>query len=106
MDKDRVSGKFDQAVGKVKQTVGEAVGNSKLANEGVADQVKGSAKDTWGNVKDAARTSHDRQEHEVANTEVHHREGLSEKVAETRDKINAKIDDFKDRERAKDPGRV
>lgn len=106
MDKDRVSGKFDQAVGKVKQTVGDAVGNSRLANQGVADQVKGSAKETWGNAKDAARTATDRKQHEVADAERHHREGVSGAVAETRDKINAKIDDFKDRERAKDPGKL
>ena len=55
MDKDQVSGKFDQAVGKAKEKVGDAVGNQKLANQGVADQVKGAAKETWGNVKDAAR---------------------------------------------------
>lgn len=106
MDKDRVSGKFDQAVGKVKQTVGEAVGNSKLANEGVADQVKGSAKDTWGNVKDAARTSQTRHEHEAESAEHHHREGMAASVANTKEKINEKIDDFKDRERTKDPGRI
>jgi uncharacterized protein YjbJ (UPF0337 family) len=52
MNKDQVSGKADQVVGKVKQGIGEAVGNQRLANEGVADQVKGSAKEVWGNAKD------------------------------------------------------
>jgi uncharacterized protein YjbJ (UPF0337 family) len=106
MDKDRVSGKLDQAKGKVKQTVGEAVGNSRLANEGVADQVKGSAKDTWGNVKDAARTTSDRMEHEHDAAERRKRESVAESVAEKRDNVNATIDDYKDRERAKDPGRI
>ena len=55
MNKDQVAGKVDQVAGKVKQGVGEAVGNDNLANRGVADQVKGAAKETWGNVKDAAR---------------------------------------------------
>ncbi|MHB8388965.1 MAG: CsbD family protein, partial [Acidobacteriaceae bacterium] len=54
MNKDQVEGKTDQVAGKIKQKVGEAVGNDNLANRGVADQVKGAAKETWGNVKDAA----------------------------------------------------
>ena len=48
MNKDQVSGKVEQAVGKVKQRVGETVGNEKLANQGVADQAKGAARETWG----------------------------------------------------------
>ena len=55
MNTDQVSGKFDQVKGKVKQGVGEAVGNQKLANEGVVDQVKGSAREVYGNVKDAVQ---------------------------------------------------
>ena len=58
MDKDRVSGKFDQGIGKAKEKIGEAVGNQKLANEGVADQVKGAAKETWGNMKDEIGRAH------------------------------------------------
>jgi uncharacterized protein YjbJ (UPF0337 family) len=34
MNKDRVAGKIDQAVGKVKQNLGEAVGNDELASKG------------------------------------------------------------------------
>ena len=48
MNKDQVFGKVEQAVGKVKQRVGETVGNQKLANQGVVDQAKGAAKETWG----------------------------------------------------------
>jgi uncharacterized protein YjbJ (UPF0337 family) len=54
MNNDQVSGKVDQVVGKIKQEVGEAVGNDNLANRGVVDQIKGDAKEAWGNVKDAA----------------------------------------------------
>ena len=66
MNTDQVSGKFDQVKGKVKQGVGEAVGNQKLANEGVVDQVKGSAKEVYGNVKDAVQhnVEADRRERE------------------------------------------
>ena len=46
MNKDQVSGKAEQVVGKVKQRVGEALGNDKLANQGVVDQARGAAKET------------------------------------------------------------
>ena len=34
-------GKVDEGTGKLKQAVGEATGNEKLANKGAAQQVKG-----------------------------------------------------------------
>jgi uncharacterized protein YjbJ (UPF0337 family) len=101
MDKDRVSGKLDQASGRAKEKLGEAVGNERLANEGVAKQIKGAAKETWGNVKDAARTTHDRHMAETETTASEDRENLTDKVAEMKKKANDKIDDFKERERAK-----
>ncbi|MFL6428830.1 MAG: CsbD family protein [Acidobacteriaceae bacterium] len=101
MDKNRVTGKLDQGVGKAKEKVGEAVGNQRLANQGVADQVKGAAKETWGNAKDAARTAHDRHAAEAEDSANTHREHVTDKVAEMKKKANAKIDNFKDRERAK-----
>jgi len=48
VNKDQVSGKVEQAVGKLKQSFGETVGHEKLANQGVVDQAKGAAKETWG----------------------------------------------------------
>src|SRR4051812_42994958 len=57
MDNSTVSGKFDRMKGKVKQGVGEAVGNDRMANSGTYDQVKGSAKEAWGETKDATRSS-------------------------------------------------
>ena len=65
MNKDQVTGKVEQAAGRVKQGVGETLGNQKLANQGVADQVKGAAKETWGNVKDAAAVTADRHQKEA-----------------------------------------
>ena len=56
MNDHTVSGKFDQVKGKIKQSVGEAVGDEKMANSGAADQVKGAAKEGFGHVKDAARS--------------------------------------------------
>jgi uncharacterized protein YjbJ (UPF0337 family) len=101
MDKDRVGGKFDQTVGRAKEKVGNAVGNDRLANQGIADQVKGAAKETWGNVKDAGRTAHDRQVAETEESAATRREHVSDKVTEMKKKANDKIDDFKERERAK-----
>ena len=60
MNDDTATGKFDQIKGKVKQSVGEAVGNDRLANSGAADQVKGAAKESWGATKDAFRDVSDR----------------------------------------------
>lgn len=101
MDKNRVTGKIDQGIGKAKEKVGEAVGNQRLANQGVADQVKGAAKETWGNAKDAARTTHDRHVAETEDSANASRDHLTDKVAEMKKKANAKIDNFKDREQAK-----
>ena len=101
MDKDQVAGKLDQTIGKAKEKLGDSIGNQKLANEGVADQLKGAAKETWGNAKDAARTSGDRHVAETEDSAKVDRERFTDKVAEMKKKVNDKIDDFKDRERAK-----
>jgi uncharacterized protein YjbJ (UPF0337 family) len=53
MNSDTAAGKFDQLKGKAKQSVGEALGNQRLANSGAVDQVKGAVKEAWGNAKDA-----------------------------------------------------
>jgi uncharacterized protein YjbJ (UPF0337 family) len=57
MNRDITEGKLDQMKGKVKQSVGEAIGNEKLANSGAADQVKGAAREALGNTKDAAKSA-------------------------------------------------
>ena len=85
MNKSHVTGSIDQAVGKVKETVGNATGDQELANEGAAQQVKGAAKETWGNVKDAASeasaTAWDRANKTEATT--------GEKNQELRDKVTS-----------------
>ncbi len=95
MNKDQVSGKVDQVTGKVKQGVGEAVGNQDMANRGVADQVKGAAKETWGNVKDAANKNSEDQAHNT-------REDISHKTQNVKDRVNDKIDAIKDQHRMND----
>jgi uncharacterized protein YjbJ (UPF0337 family) len=54
MNKETVEGKFDQVSGAIKQKVGEVFHDQSLANSGVAEQVKGAAKETWGKTKDVA----------------------------------------------------
>ena len=95
MNKDQVAGKVDQATGKVKQGVGEAVGNDDLANRGVADQVKGAAKETWGNVKDAANRTREEEAHDT-------RENISRNVEDVKNRTNEKIDAIKEQHRMND----
>jgi uncharacterized protein YjbJ (UPF0337 family) len=60
MNESKASGYFDEAKGKLKQTVGETFNNQSLADEGAADQLKGHAKQAWGSIKD---TAHDLGRH-------------------------------------------
>ena len=101
MNKDQVTGKVEKAAGKVKQGVGEAIGNQKLANQGVADQVKGAAKETWGNVKDAAAVTSDRHHKEAEHKANNARAEVRDKVDEVNDNVNARIDAHKASERDK-----
>ena len=89
MNKSKVEGVFDEAKGKVKQAVGETFNNQKLANSGAADQVKGQAKETWGNVKDAAGN--------VGNKDVTSAKTSAEHTGESlRDKITSGAKNVKD----------
>ena len=106
MNSEQVTGKFDQVAGKIKQAVGEAVGNQKLANSGTVDQVKGAAKETWGNTKDTAQTvrdDHDASAHaendrltDRAETSAHNtRESIVAAAERTRDSVAEKLDNVK-----------
>jgi uncharacterized protein YjbJ (UPF0337 family) len=54
MNESKVDGFFDKAKGKIKEALGDTFNDQSLANSGAADQVKGNAKEAWGNVKDSA----------------------------------------------------
>ena len=110
MNRDTASGKFDEVKGKVKQTVGEAVGNDRLANSGTADQVKGNAKEAWGSTKDAARsamddrgdrTMMDRDTDTVTTRRESNAHDVREKITSTakdmKDSVKDRADEFKDR---------
>jgi uncharacterized protein YjbJ (UPF0337 family) len=95
VNEDQVFGKIQQAVGRVKQGVGETLGNEKLANQGVVDQVKGAAKETWGNAKDAAKEV--KQSHQKVATDkaYERRNKISQSVQNAKEKANEKIDELK-----------
>jgi len=111
MNKETVEGKFDQATGAVKQKVGETFGNQKLANAGVAEQVKGAAKETWGKAKDVASEHHDdaaaRTDAQKENLKLRAEEKLDnarDKVVNTaqnnKNNINEKIEAYKEKHNA------
>lgn len=99
MNNDQVAGKIDQVTGKVKQHVGEAVGNQDLANRGLAEQVKGAAKETWGNAKDAADKIHEDHANRT-------RENISEHTEQLKNRANQKIEAVKEEHREKETHRT
>ena len=52
MNKDQVKGSVKQAVGKVQQKTGEAIGSDKQQVKGAAKQVEGKVQKEYGNLKD------------------------------------------------------
>jgi uncharacterized protein YjbJ (UPF0337 family) len=59
MNKDRIDGSVEQAKGKVKEVAGKMTGDSKLKNEGKAQQVAGKVQNTVGGLKDAVKEAVD-----------------------------------------------
>jgi uncharacterized protein YjbJ (UPF0337 family) len=55
MNKDRVIGTIDEAVGSAKRKAGNWTGNTPLQVKGMAQQVKGKLENTLGKAKDAIR---------------------------------------------------
>lgn len=55
MDKDRVKGAANQAVGKVKEVAGKATDSAKLEAEGTAQKTGGKLQSAAGKAKDAVR---------------------------------------------------
>jgi uncharacterized protein YjbJ (UPF0337 family) len=106
MNTNKVEGKFDQVAGKIKQGVGEAVGSQKLANAGAAEQIKGVAKETWGNAKDTANVVRDDNRSQAAakgadrkdrveNAAHNAREKITATAHNIKDKVNEKLDNIK-----------
>ena len=57
---DKVKGVTNEAIGKAKQGVGEAVGSDRLQGEGVIQEVKGKGQKAVGDAKDATKESIDK----------------------------------------------
>jgi uncharacterized protein YjbJ (UPF0337 family) len=55
MDKNRVKGSADQAMGAIKEAAGKLTGDTKLEAEGKADKLKGKVENAVGGAKDAVR---------------------------------------------------
>ncbi len=59
MDKDKIKGTVDDAVGRAKRQVGEWTDDPNKQVEGAAQQVKGKVEKISGDVKDAVRNATD-----------------------------------------------
>jgi uncharacterized protein YjbJ (UPF0337 family) len=55
MDKDRVAGSAKVIKGTVKEAVGKAVGDAKLASNGKAEKIKGKVQNALGGLKDTPK---------------------------------------------------
>ena len=73
-----------------------------MANQGVADQVKGAAKETWGNVKDAAHDAADRHRAESEREANVARDNFTERVQNVKDRVNDRINEKKEEERIRE----
>jgi uncharacterized protein YjbJ (UPF0337 family) len=52
---DKIKGATNEAVGKAKQGIGEAVGSDRLQGEGAVQEVKGKGQQALGDAKDATK---------------------------------------------------
>jgi uncharacterized protein YjbJ (UPF0337 family) len=55
MHKDQIKGAAKDVAGSIKEGVGKATGNDKMAAEGAAERVEGKVQKGVGSLKDAAR---------------------------------------------------
>ena len=55
MNKDRIAGAAKEIKGSIKETVGKAVGDTKLEADGKADKVEGKVQNAIGGLKDALK---------------------------------------------------
>jgi uncharacterized protein YjbJ (UPF0337 family) len=65
-DRDRVEGSVEEVKGRAKQAWGDVTGDDRTKAEGMADEIKGRAQQTWGDVKDAAEDLKNDAEREMS----------------------------------------
>ena len=52
---DKIKGATNEAIGKAKQGIGEAVGSEKLQGEGAVQEIKGKGQEALGDAKQATK---------------------------------------------------
>ncbi|VIO69059.1 CsbD family protein [Bradyrhizobium ivorense] len=57
---DRIKGTANEAIGKVKQRLGEATGSSAMQGRGAIQQAKGNGQKAWGSAKQLVRNAFNR----------------------------------------------
>jgi uncharacterized protein YjbJ (UPF0337 family) len=57
---DKAEGKMDELKGKAKEKWGDATDDESLQAEGKKDELKGKGKETWGDVKNTGESAKDR----------------------------------------------
>ncbi len=55
VDSNQIKGGAKEIGGKIKEAAGNAVGNDRMAAEGLADQAEGKTQKNYGKVKDAVK---------------------------------------------------
>jgi uncharacterized protein YjbJ (UPF0337 family) len=93
----KIKGKFDEIAGDIKQSFGESTDNSKIANEGAAQQVKGHAEQAWGSVTSAAKETADTRDHNQDHDSSAHdiRESITSTAQNVKNHIQNSVDDFR-----------
>jgi uncharacterized protein YjbJ (UPF0337 family) len=86
MNKDKVQGTVDDAVGRAKRQAGEWTGNTNMQIEGAALQIKGKAQKALGNIKDAARDASNNIKNAARDTENRDRQDNSGSPGGNQDK--------------------
>ena len=95
MSDSTVKGKFDEAAGKLKQGVGEAVNDQSLANSGATQQVKGHAEQAWGSVKEAFQDKSAEQQPNAEAGAHDVRDRVSSTAQNVKEHIEAGIDNLR-----------
>jgi uncharacterized protein YjbJ (UPF0337 family) len=70
MNEDKIKGVLQKIGGHIEESVGALVGDEGLKVAGQEDQVKGSAREAWGNVKDTGNALLDRARAEKYDAEA------------------------------------
>lgn len=93
----KISGKMDEVAGKIKQTIGEATHNDKVANKGAAQQVKGQAEQAWGSVKAAASDATAESGRSADSIRARHENETEHKAHDVRESITSTAQNVKDK---------